>query len=824
MSAMKRVFMTKQLPADVYECGFYEYLFPDSQDLGSEFSSPLADGNWEHSAADLWSICPLPPSPPYLSVAIDSIRRWFDILVHFYEIDGNTLGKRRVSHVHRLLNDIETFAHLSEPVVQFESNEVALPARRTQLRDYLTQFPLYSTLLLIESVDDEQKQFWLWLLVRLREANGEISYEACLQFDRLRERYQERVLPCSVLYLQECTLSELRSRLIEHDVFCVLVPYLKSAVKKRKQISFPYRSDNEHKTKLTLEDGEEVTITTPTDLEGNEQLSYIEREIVQHQPELTHKRAKRHFQLKKAGMARAIHRANLRLPMSNEALTPAELSAWIQFHCPELLAGNFVGIDTEERPHWCVLFLSMLGITDFDLICLNHSARGQVNIKPPCLVYELDRSEHCTSYLVLPTDIFKGRTPDKPGTHYYSAQASVEVILPWPIQSLLNYILRSRLSNQRHNKPLKEVLNVTPHAHQQWLRDKIASSKMQFAFNVTPASISRAFFHFSYQQFPTIFADYLNTRGSVQAHYVNVESSELSATLHDHWRDFLMAMNFTSALGWDSETSFVHSPVATFHGQIGSEITLREEVLVKALDALLSPLDDDSRAIPSDCQQQVKAIERIVLYLHIRSAIELALRPVNEPYPDAPFCACENGVWTVADKRSHHKDERRLLVLSPALAQLLTQYQRWASAMSSTYYLENRAALMLFDGKQWLPLNRKQVQQLLNQYLDGIDVGCFRHLSAHLIIDEALLTGNDFDQTEINVRMNHFQRGQNPLISYSLLSVSELVKQQQAMQRRQHEGKAGDAIAFLCSEFLRCDEILSSFLIRWEKSGVRVNG
>ncbi|NOH97755.1 hypothetical protein F0226_13305 [Vibrio sp. 99-70-13A1] len=313
----------------------------------------------------------------------------------------------------------------------------------------------------------------------------------------------------------------------------------------------------------------------------------------------------------------------------------------------------------------------------------------------------------------------------------------------------------------------------------QWISTLLKGSKTLFPFKVTPNALFHAFQHFCAQSLPSVWGDYLSQNGSVLMHYINVETSAFSSLLNRHWFHFITLVGVPNELDWSSQTDSGSTLGDTFHQQFGSAITLRDTLFGELFEELLSPIISRNRPI-SDAEYS----QRLGLYLHIRTATELALRPINAPYPLGKDCAWSTGLMVVQDKRVHHNEERRLLVLSEELSVLLQDYQYFSQTLSPHYRLSQDPCLSVLIDDLWQAMSPQVISQLSKKYLATIDPGSLRHLCAHHIIQTALKTHSEFQQSELNQKMNHYKRGQNTLGEFSLCSISSSVEIQRRMQKR----------------------------------------
>ncbi|SBT13482.1 hypothetical protein [Vibrio celticus] len=272
--------------------------------------------------------------------------------------------------------------------------------------------------------------------------------------------------------------------------------------------------------------------------------------------------------------------------------------------------------------------------------------------------------------------------------------------------------MRALPSSKRDGAELETILSVTPSELKGWLRKKSESTKSLFPFKVTPARLFRSFHSFSIQKLPSVYLNYLQRNSSVIMHYSNFDTSSINRSLYESWFEFLEVLGLSDNLDWSTETKTTLSHDFSYHDHIGSAITLRESLLPDVFHALLSPLIENK---PADLST-IEICHRLALYIHIRAAIELALRPVKEPYSLAKDIAWDCGVMTVQDKRVHHSEEKRVIVLSQELVDLFKTYRMFCQSISVDYQEAKTACIsVLLDGK-WQSLSSRVLNQLYSQY------------------------------------------------------------------------------------------------------------
>ncbi|MCQ1060795.1 hypothetical protein LRP52_40875 [Photobacterium sp. ZSDE20] len=715
----------------------------------------------------LWEVLRIPPDSPYAEHAIPLYLQ-FHHCCGVFESDVNIYYRRQRQTIVSLLEQLQPKTAETPP---------SLPATRQQLRTYLTHYPLFSSLLLIGNEDDSSQPCWLWLLVRLYHAVGPDAYDVYLLFDQLRRRYPKALPFLSMGVLTQGSQHELAQALKQHTHLAALASHV--IARQKRASRQPYQADNNHTgTELTC-GLLSATLHTTSDSEGNEGESWLA--MTANQP-LNTKAAKRQFALQGSGMARAIGRANQSLPASSSVLTPSELRIFIIHACPAILEGEWLAIAPRERKYWLVFWLSLLGRADIDTPVHNLRGKQKQALSSPAFLYELDTLNGCIVSLQLGADLVKGAKPEQGDKRYCSAQYDWSLMLPWPIQSLFNLILRELPSHRRNGQTLSQVLLLSSEDYGCWLKAQIKAVTPSVPFSLTPSALHQSFVHFSREQVPDTALALLTGKGCVQSHYINQQITRVSGQIRQCWQWFLTEIGVTRALDSSSETHVSMTwGVDTYHEQVGSALTLRKELLCPIFSAILPAPDPKlwllCRRQPQHLQEKS---ERLALYLHLRAAITMALRPVSHPYPDISHMAFETGLLTVQDKRSHHHDERRVIVADPMLMLLLKRYVQWQDHWFPLAVDHKPLRLCVFDGEKAEPLSKPVVSRLLERYVGDSTLGGFRHLSASLWLE-----ANDasfetpFIQSSLNQLLNHFQRGQSPLGTYSLLSLNQVTVYQQ---------------------------------------------
>lgn len=762
---------TPKCPAELKQKGGFRLL------LDSEVDD-LTDYDIHRYIDVLWRFCPTPS-------VIRFPLSYFKIIEQYLNIHIQ-LAKPNSPIQHNAIKKLRLFLNELKRITITKSNQeqyITQNAERSSLNNHLIEYPLYTMLLFISSMSNVQEQtWWLHFLTRLQRCIGELKYEHCLELDKIRRspEHHSSITIDNLKYDSNIELS------IACDEITALIPFSHHFISepkhiKGKPVSKPFKTVNIYNDVQISHNGLKISSLTPTDCEGNETIPYAK--FSQNAGAITSKlalsqvEAKTKFRLERVGFENAIARTNRKLPMSNNILSPAELMSLLQFQWPELYDQELNLLDKHEQSHLFLMFLQMLcGRLNQDLILFNIANKQGQAPSINCITYKLDRLSSCFVQLRLSTALFKGKQPPANSKHYLGSKSYFDLTLPWPLASLLNLILRKLPPNQRHNISLYKALSISIKQQQDWLRQAIKSIKQVYPYRLTLSAVIDSFHHFCSQSFPSVFTDYARQNGNVLMHYVNCESNQISKQLQQHWFLFLEQLGLNRKLDWSVETNYESLALTTFHSQCGSAITLRPSLFDNVFCELLKPIlkQEYSKTTLNT------TVQRVALYLHIRSALELALRPVNAPYPLDKHCAWPLGILSVQDKRSHHVEERRLLVISDELSKLLNTYQQLCSLLCGQYQMSEHAILSISMDQQWVSISPKVFNSLCERFLDTLEPGTFRHSCASQFI--SLSSQTDFDQQALNLRMNHYKRGQNPLGEYSLCSISQVIKRQKGSQ------------------------------------------
>jgi len=266
------------------------------------------------------------------------------------------------------------------------------------------------------------------------------------------------------------------------------------------------------------------------------------------------------------------------------------------------------------------------------------------------------------------------------------------------------------------------------------------------------AALHRSFFQFSKNSVPETYRAFLTQKSTVQSHYISAQQHQLSATILRAWRDFSDAC----LMRWrhvDAHETAKNPVTPVFHKDVGSKITLRNELLDALYKLLLLHVD----------------LNNIAFYIYLRIASTSALRPVQRPFPENSHIDLVSMCMTVADKRVHSDEERRFVVLTSSACRLLEAWHKAAEshAIRNVFTSPSHGLMWLDEYMTWQHFDAKTVNERLYELTSQL---LKSHSLRHVAAKKFLQFSENFDQRLLNFLMNHSRAGVGILDRFSALS------------------------------------------------------
>lgn len=683
--------------------------------------------------------------------------------------------------------------------LSLDSNISAFKAR-SQLHQYLTHTPLYSALLLIYSCGKSkvEKYWWITMLARLYLHHDGLRYDDSLELDRTLRMSIDFELISSVLPqedLEFLTTFELAIELKKlrccHNGGFLFSSSFSRNIKLKKNALLNSKNIIES---TIFNDDLHVKEKIHTDEDGNESISYLEFEPDR---SLTLIQQRAIFSKRKLGMANAIRQQKLSLPLNLSALTAQKFEQFIRVVTPDLFSTIAL---TEKQISVRIIFWLEVWLgkpySSFASIKVFNEQSKTTMANEVGFHYNANKISNNpnTLFYRLPTQLFKGKKApvvdsfEKELYNNVSTESCVDVIVPYPLQTyFFRLVEKITINANRHNKPLQIMLSTTVIEYKGWLSKKIKIASSHEAQNITPSQLRNTFHYFSQSSLPKTDRAILHGSGVMGSFYVNSTPLRLIATLQNKWLDFLDHIDLNKAYLSVDESKKINIP--TFRDgecTFGAALSLKETKLDTIISEFSIKFELFIKTFKNNNKMtDIAALTTIFAYIYFRTATTCALRPVKQPIPCFDYIAPSLGLMLTQDKDSHRNKELRVLIMDPQLSLIwhLTKGLKLQSAKAFQKYLSHNS--------------NKKLDALLNDAGLSIDPSSFRHTAASLLV---AMNAKQYQQHHFNVLMNHFEYGQSPLRPYSLISVGDLISEQQSML-------AGNAALFTSADKF-CIQIL----------------
>lgn len=719
--------------------------------------------------------------------ALESITRLFNIPPRFAV---NDYSGRLSLFIECLLQTKLCSLELTETLkstlteLQKDNCESDKSYQRKDLYSYLKSHPLFSTLMLLDESEESADNFCRTMfLARLFLLRGSDDYDAFLQFYKCFLHDRNSRVELTFEFLRDATSDELHVELekvaeLKGDSALTQFGRFMTTRKSRARAgksNGPLSKANEHEHTLIESNSESVSYSEMSDELGREESAYLKRAA---KVALTDEQERHKFKRKKAGLRNALYNSALNGAWTMNAATPGELGKLLDALTPAVRDGQFSQLKKEEADFLSVFFLKLLVGAQASHITLNNLA-AKTNIKDsaaPVLSYELDRQKrHISAELTLNSALLETQEPQAPKFHYAN-NTRITLQLPFPMPQILNVAIRNITASKRHDENLFTALQLSQNDYNNQLNRLLTASLLKKR-GITRRALESSFEHFAAEHLPQTFRSFLTGKASVQSHYISAERSLIEQTTQKLWLQFCEIIGFEKIAITAAESASTLGSRFAYHDEVGSKITLREE----ALSALLSQLANEPVADYSSLENMVACLKTAAFYIYLRVASSVGLRPVSEPFPSVLHFNRSLGAMSVSDKRAHHCEERRLIVLPCAQVELITALQNAARGLSRQLQVDEPQSIVMdfnADTLSWEHFSQSHVNQLLQQRTGQPLINhSLRHSAARRFLYENLNSGT-FKQSELDLLMNHSRAGVSSFNMRSLVNFREIVKQQ----------------------------------------------
>lgn len=645
---------------------------------------------------------------------------------------------------------------------------------RAELHNYLKNCPFMTTLLLLGEPDespycDDITNRKIALLAHLFECRGAVDYKAYLTFSKCVIDQQLSILTLGCLLdLTSLEIHLLIKKSVNREnKLEQLAPFfipLKTRIAEHKPSVLSAKNRHVQVIESTS-DSELLALDNTNELaERCDEYLLLDSRVA-----LTTVQQRRQFQRRLFGAQRAYYAHESAVAGGMHAALPCEINELLQQAAPWLLSADMSLLQLNDAQHLLMLFLSMLGLSSQDIVLYNKGSTKKLPVKE-CSVY-LDyefpkRSRFIIATLELRSDLLKTAIPktQDPRIHFV-CKGTLHIPVPYPITHLLNAVLRSIPPYKRQVNTLYDAIKFDSKQYVFWLNAALKSCRL-YEKGITKGAIEKAFIQFSRESVPETYLRLLSRKPCIQNHYISVPTTTLTNTVLQAWRTFCIAagMTWKNANAHEAgDKSVSHQP----HTELGSKITLRPEIYRAVYQCLLSTLSD---------RLEFNSINRLSLYLYLRLASTVGLRPTKSPLPTIDHVNFGRGIFTVADKRVHSKDELRLIVLPSKLTELITLWRVCAKQYAMSINAGEPSHLLMWWDNGWRSFDRK----LVNEQLQRITKEpLINHSLRHTAAQRYIQNSPDFNQSLLDMLLNHSRAGVSLFNQYAAISPAHLIKLQQ---------------------------------------------
>lgn len=656
---------------------------------------------------------------------------------------------------------------------------------RREFNGELESHAFATTMMLIREVLHESEQYANFelqcaLLASLFLARGPADYSAYLQFYKTVIEVDIR-LPFTMHFVTRASIYELQRELKkvadarQNKELALLATFYQTTRQSQRK-----DSDNFHNAHAYLSRAAETHASFDVfHLDAiNEDGEHISSRVgIARNMETTSQHEKAIYRKKKVGLERTMYRSEMATAWALNAAIPDELRCFLRVASPELMRGHFSEVDTSTARLLFYFFAHLIGLTDAPNFVIENAGSNSFDssaLANKTITYEFSRrlvGELKDAHIKLNTKLIDVQGPSLDTERLYKyTNDSISLRLPEPLLSLLQRSLHDVASSNRNKKQLSECFEVTQDDYSIWVSDTLKNADLK-RFGITRRSLENAFLYFARETVSETVLNLLRQSASVQQHYIYYSHREIASLLNKSWSRFIKQIGLNRASRVDS-TSYRH-----FVDNAGSTLTVRDELL----NAVLCNCMDTAESCyqPRKTSSLVDTFNSLAFYLYLRLASTVALRPVNEPFPELANYCSRQMLMTVKDKAVHHKQERRLIALSQLHTQLIDAHLECAEKLSGAIGIEPpQRVVSRVTQYQWKAFDNTFVASQLSIMLNNtIKTHTLRHVATQLFV-QRMMTSSSFSQSSMNLFMNHARANAHALNPHSLMSVRDFAHHQ----------------------------------------------
>lgn len=686
--------------------------------------------------------------------------------------------------------------------------------RRADFHGELESHPFSVTMMLIPAFNENhanfhQFKFQCVMLARLYCSRGTDDYDAYLQFYKTFIRNNDAQLPFSTNFVTRASIYEVQVELRK-----VALNRNNTELEKLARYYQPPRKPTSNEAHSNGFNTAAKYLRQRLQLNGDICADLIDAlnkngehlaSVLHITPELTKLTGQEYsiFQKKITGVQRALYNAEVAPAWTLAAATPSELTALLNHIDENLILEKFSQIDATTSAYLFIFFLKILGAPKpLELVLINRGSPkfSESMIQASSIDYLLNKrvkNELEDARLTVNARLIdvEGPAEESQRLYYYTSEL-ITIRLPEPLFSLLQNALSHIDANRRHECEINYAFNINESDYNAWVNTQIKTAGFA-KFGITRSAFERVFSQYARETIPEATLNLLRQQGTVQQHYILQFHREIATQINKAWGSFIATVGFTRITRVDSVSHSEHLSHA------GSEMTLRSSLLD---EILAHSVNSASQHLKTEA---FHAFNELAFYIYLRVAMTVGLRPVAEPFPNHEFYSSKLGVMSVKDKAVHHEKERRLIVFTSKLCELIDAHIAVAEALASMLAISTprRIVSRISDSKSWESFSSAFVNDKLTQLLTAkVTNHSLRHAAAQSFLRSSITRGR-FLQPALNLFLNHARSNAYALSNHSLLSISDFItsqrKQLEVYDAHQHENdaKALQLLQHLTKEF-----------------------